>query len=50
MKALSGAHEILPGYNDGAGNYVLDPEGPGFGRGVNVDFILHRHARRDPDR
>lgn len=46
IQALSGAHEILPGHNDGAGNYVLDPEDPGFGAGVSLDFVPHRYARQ----
>lgn len=35
-QALSGAHPIQPGHNDGAGNYVLDPEDPGFVGGVSL--------------
>ncbi|KZP12356.1 Cloroperoxidase [Athelia psychrophila] len=41
IQALSGAHEILPGHNDGAGNYVLDPEDPGFGAGLCYLYTKH---------
>lgn len=36
IHALSNAHPINPGHNEGAGNYVLDPEDPGFSGGVSV--------------
>ncbi|KAF7972385.1 hypothetical protein HWV62_18102 [Athelia sp. TMB] len=36
INALAAAHPIAPGHNEGAGNYVLDPEDPGFSSGVNV--------------
>lgn len=32
------AHPIAPGHNEGAGNYVLDLEDPGF-NGVRIDFV-----------
>ncbi|KAF7974457.1 hypothetical protein HWV62_12206 [Athelia sp. TMB] len=34
IHALSNAHPINPGHNEGAGNYVLDPEDPGFSGGI----------------
>lgn len=35
INALAAAHPIAPGHNEGAGNYVLDPEDPGFSSGVS---------------
>ena len=36
---LFAVHEIAPGHNEGAGNYVLDPEDPGFnGVRSSIDF------------
>lgn len=36
LNTLSKAHPIAPGHNEGAGNYVLDPEDPGFSQGVRL--------------
>lgn len=36
MGLLAEAHPIAPGHNEGAGNYVLDPEDPGFTAGVRL--------------
>jgi hypothetical protein len=34
IDALAKAHPIAPGHNEGAGNYVLNPEDPGLSDGV----------------
>lgn len=37
---LFAPHPIEPGHNEGAGNYVLNPEDPGF-NGVRVFLLLY---------
>ncbi|KZP09818.1 hypothetical protein FIBSPDRAFT_963680 [Athelia psychrophila] len=41
IKVLLSTHPILPGHNDGAGNYVLDPEDAGFGQGLCYLYVKH---------
>lgn len=36
IDAVSAPHFILPGVNEGAGNYVVDPTDPGFPGGVRI--------------
>jgi hypothetical protein len=36
-------HPIAPGHNEGAGNYVLDPEDPGFNDPVELCYLYTKH-------
>jgi len=40
LAALSMAHPIAPGHNEGAGNYVLNPEDPG----IDLCYLYHKHV------
>ncbi|KZP09521.1 heme-thiolate peroxidase [Athelia psychrophila] len=42
--ALRAPHPILPGHNDGAGNYVLDPEDPGVAGGHGTCYLYTKHV------